>query len=86
MMSKAPSTSKTVPIRCEHLEKDKRALTDYPHFDYAGSNEVFFHWKKRNKENTMNEPLPWQQLDWKWRPLSKDIKEGDLLNRTLILK
>jgi trimethylamine monooxygenase len=28
-------------------------LTDYPHFDCAGSNAAFFQWKKHKKENIM---------------------------------
>ena len=29
------------------------ALTDYPPFDCAGSNQAFFEWKKHKKENIM---------------------------------
>ncbi len=32
---------------------DLMALTDYPEFDCAGSNEAFFQWKKHKKENIM---------------------------------
>ena len=32
---------------------DLMALTDYPPFDCAGSNEAFFQWKKHKKENIM---------------------------------
>jgi len=32
---------------------DLMAMTDYPPFDCAGSNQAFFEWKKHKKENIM---------------------------------